>query len=221
MIVTQPNRKRKRRKKIETMMINFFNQNPTNRNICAHFRIIFDFFVCVLSGIVIGTDDTAQLKVPPQEDIQTEVKLQACRIVPRSECACLFVNQEFQPLSMPLNAPAGTMIPSLATCALMGRVCGEALHPAAPGQFHCATIFRAHGVAEHLEAAAHTLSPLLVVVKAKQIPNAVLPCVLLALAAYFLAEVCGDSLNEMLMKFRRIPSIALQQLKRAYFGEDG
>ncbi|KAH7815814.1 uncharacterized protein MONOS_15242 [Monocercomonoides exilis] len=93
------------------------------------------------TGIVIGTDDTAQLKALPQEDIPTDVGLQACGTELRSTCACLVVNHVFQPLSMPLNVPAGIMIPLLATGSLMGRVCGEALHPAASGQLHCTTIF--------------------------------------------------------------------------------
>ncbi|KAH7819957.1 uncharacterized protein MONOS_15082 [Monocercomonoides exilis] len=84
------------------------------------------------SGIVIGTDEAMLLKVLQQENVQTVVMLQACGTELRSTCACLVVNHVFQPLSMPLNVPAGIMIPLLATGSLMGRVCGEALHSAAP-----------------------------------------------------------------------------------------
>ncbi|KAH7820417.1 uncharacterized protein MONOS_9426 [Monocercomonoides exilis] len=54
----------------------------------------------------------------------------------------------------------------------------------------------------------------------ERLPNDVLPCVLLALAAYFVAVTCVNSLYEMLMKFRGILSIALPLLKRAYCGDD-
>ncbi|KAH7820794.1 uncharacterized protein MONOS_15756 [Monocercomonoides exilis] len=93
------------------------------------------------TGIVIGTDDIAQLKAQPQEDIPTDVGLQACGTEPRSVYSCLVVKHVFQPLSMQLNAPAGIMISSFVAVVLMGRVCGEALHPAASGQLHCTTIF--------------------------------------------------------------------------------
>ncbi|KAH7817643.1 uncharacterized protein MONOS_18134 [Monocercomonoides exilis] len=125
------------------------------------------------TGIVIGTDDTAQLKALPQEDIPTDVGLQACGTEPRSVYSCLVVKHVFQPLSMQLNAPAGIMISSFVAVVLMGRL-----------------------------------------------PNVVLPCVLLALAAYFVAVTCVNSLYEMLMKFRGILSIALPLLKRAYCGDD-
>ncbi|KAH7828518.1 uncharacterized protein MONOS_15962 [Monocercomonoides exilis] len=83
------------------------------------------------TGIVIGTD-TSQLKALPQEDIPTEVKLQACGTWERSLYACLVVKHVFQPLSIPLAVPAGVMIASLASGTMMGRVCGEAMHTTAP-----------------------------------------------------------------------------------------
>ncbi|KAH7824802.1 uncharacterized protein MONOS_7219 [Monocercomonoides exilis] len=82
--------------------------------------------------IVIGTDDTAQLKVLLQEDMPTEVELQTCGTWELSMCACLVVKHESQQLSISQAVPAGTMIASLATGSLMVRVCGKALHTTAP-----------------------------------------------------------------------------------------
>ncbi|KAK2963278.1 putative Chloride channel protein clh-3 [Blattamonas nauphoetae] len=111
------------------------------------------------------------------------------------------------PNSMQMAVPAGIVMPSLVIGSVLGRILGSALELINPTFFTNPQTFAAVGAASFLAAVTQTFSPALIVIETSCMPNISLPCVIGTLAAYFTHNALGDSIFEMITKFRNIPSL--------------
>ncbi|KAK2953118.1 putative Chloride channel protein clh-3 [Blattamonas nauphoetae] len=111
------------------------------------------------------------------------------------------------PFCMQTAVPAGIVMPSLVTGSLLGRIIGQFLFWLSPTYFPTPETYAAVGATAYLAGATHTISPALIVIECTSMPNIALPCVIGAVCGYYVSQLFGGSLFDMIRDFRKIPAI--------------